>query len=165
MPRTPFRSAFGAVALATAANVGAADPHHQHPQLHGGTAAKPAMDLRQEVRFPPELREHTLENMRDHLLTLQRIQEALGKGAFDSAAEIAEARLGMSSLRLHGAHDVARYMPAGMQAIGTAMHKSASRFAIEATNASATGDVRAPISALAGVTAQCVACHAAYRLK
>ena len=165
MLRTLFRSAFGAVALATAATVGAADPQHHHPQLHGGPASKPVADVRQEVVFPPALREHTLENMRDHLLVLQRIQEALAKGAFDSAAELAETRLGMSSLRLHGAHDVARYMPPGMQAIGTAMHKSASRFAIEATNASATGDLRAPLSALAGVTAQCVACHAAYRLK
>ena len=53
-------------------------------------------------------------------------------------------------------------MPQGMQDIGTQMHKAASRFALEATNAGATGDMRKALTALAEVTSQCVACHAAY---
>jgi len=61
--------------------------------------------------------------------------------------------------------DVARYMPQGMQDVGTGMHRAASRFAIEATNAAATGDARKPLATLAEVTSQCVACHAAYRLE
>jgi cytochrome c556 len=56
-------------------------------------------------------------------------------------------------------------MPEGMQAAGTAMHRSASRFAVEAANAGATADARKALGALAEVTAQCVACHAAYRMK
>jgi cytochrome c556 len=60
---------------------------------------------------------------------------------------------------------VAPYMPAGMQEAGTAMHKAASRFAIEAANAGATGDAKPALAALGAVTAQCVACHAAYRLE
>jgi hypothetical protein len=103
--------------------------------------------------------------MRDHLATLQRLQEALSAGRYEQAAELAESRLGLSSLALHGAHEVAPYMPQPMQEMGTAMHKAASRFALEAQNASATGDVKPALAALAQLTAQCVACHAAYRLE
>ncbi len=71
----------------------------------------------------------------------------------------------MTSLAAHGAHEVAKFMPAGMQSIGTEMHRSASRFAVEAANAGATGNVRPALAALARVTQQCVACHAAYRMK
>ena len=131
-------------------------PHH-----HGDSPP----DSRVAVAFPGPLRAHTLENMRDHLLTLQRIQDDLARGAFDDAAQLAETRLGLSSLEAHGAHEVARYMPEGMQDFGMQMHKAASRFALEATNAGATGDVKKALAALAGVTSQCVACHAAYKLE
>jgi len=152
-----------AAALASAIAATAADAPHQHMRAPQGP--KPADESRIEVEFPSQLKEHTLANMRDHLLTLQRIQDALAKGAFDSAAELAENRLGLTSLESHGAHEVAKYMPRSMQDIGTAMHRSASRFALDAANAGATGDLKAPLAALAALTGQCVACHAAYRLK
>ena len=122
-------------------------------------------DGRVAVAFPEPMRTHTLANMRDHLLALQEIQQALAGGAYDRAADVAEKRLGMTSLRSHGAHDVARFMPEGMQAIGTEMHRSASRFAVEAANAGATGNVKPSLAALARVMQQCVACHAGYRMK
>jgi hypothetical protein len=117
------------------------------------------------VVFPEELREHTLSNMRDHLLALAQIQDQLAQQKFDAAADIAEQRLGMSSLALHGAHEVARYMPEGMQAAGTAMHRAASRFALSAQESGATGDVGKSLGALATLTRTCVACHAGYRLR
>lgn len=139
--------------------------HMQHQaQAAKDTKAAPK-DTRQAVTFPKTLREHTLANMRDHLLALQEIQEALAKQEYDRAGDIAEQRIGMSSLSLHGAHDVAKYMPKGMQEAGTAMHRSASRFAVAAKDAGATGDVRPALAALASTTAQCVACHAGYRVK
>jgi hypothetical protein len=125
----------------------------------------PAADTREFVQFPPELVEHTIANMRDHLLTLQQINEALAGGEPEKAGKIAEDRLGMSSLRLHGAAEVAKYMPQGMQDAGTAMHKAASRFAIEAQNLGVTGELRPALGALGEVMAACVGCHAGYRLK
>ncbi len=80
------------------------------------------------------------------------------------AASIAEQRLGMSSLGLHGASHIAPFMPQGMQDIGTRMHRAASRFAVEAQNASVSNDVRPALGALGTVMQECVACHAAYRL-
>ena len=103
--------------------------------------------------------------MRDHLQTLQEMQAQLGIGHPDVAARIAEARLGLSSLELHDAAEVARYMPQGMQDAGTAMHRAASRFAITAQDAAVTGELKPVFAALADITAQCVGCHAGYRLK
>ena len=71
----------------------------------------------------------------------------------------------MSSLQSHGAHDVAKFMPQGMQDAGTAMHRAASRLAVEAVNSGVTGDLKPALGALAEVTAQCVGCHAGYKLK
>ena len=140
----------------------ATSPLAQHQ--HSASGAPPP-DTRQPVPFPEDMRAHTLANMRDHLLALQEIQAALASGSFDKASEVAEQRLGMSSLKLHGASDIAPFMPKPMQDIGTQMHRAASQFAVEATNAGASGDVRAPLAALSKVTAQCVACHSAYRVK
>ena len=120
---------------------------------------------REGLKFPETLRTHTLANMRDHLLALAEIQDQLARGAYDKASEIAEQRLGMSLLGLHGAHDVAKFMPQGMQAAGTALHRSASQFAIVAKDASVTGDLKGSLAALARVSQTCVACHAAYRIK
>jgi hypothetical protein len=157
-------------AATLAAPVFTALGQHQHdPASHassvGGNQRAPVHDPRIVVAFPPELREHTLANMRDHLLALQEIQAALATGKFDSAADVAEQRLGMSSLGLHGAHEVAKYMPKGMQDAGTAMHRSASRLSVAALDAAVTNDLKPTLSALSEVTANCVACHAGYRLK
>ncbi len=157
-----FRTLLWVVALAMGAPALA---QHQHDPAQHNPASKPVADGRIAVRFPAQLREHTLANMRDHLLALAQIQEALSANAFDAAGRIAEERLGMTSLKLHGAHEVAKYMPKGMQEAGTAMHRSASQFALEAQNSSATGDAKPALAALARTTQTCVACHAAFRLR
>ena len=132
---------------------------------HSSPGAAPVQaDSRQLVQFPEPMRLHTITSMRDHLLALQEIDVALSRNEFDKAATIAEQRLGMSSLELHGAAHIAPFMPQGMQDIGTQMHRASSRFAVEAQNASVANDVRPALAALGTVMQQCVACHAAYRL-
>ena len=126
--------------------------------------AAPSADARELVRFPEPMRLHTIASMRDHLLALQEIDEALSNNEFDKAASVAEQRLGMSWLEAHDAAHLAPFMPKAMQAIGTQMHQAASRFAIEAQNASVGNDPRPALAALGGVMQQCVACHATYRL-
>lgn len=158
------------LAAAATAAVAQHDPaQHQHQAT---TAAKPVPtppvplpDKRTAVDFPPQLKEHELANMRDHLATLAGIQDFLSRNEFDKAGELAEQRLGMSSFGLHGAHEVAPYMPRGMQDLGGSMHRAASRFAAAAQEASIDRDLAKAIGALNGVTQACVACHAAYRLK
>lgn len=102
--------------------------------------------------------------MRDHLLAVFEIQSALAAGQYDRAADIAERRLGMTSLEAHGARHMADMMPEGMQAIGTAMHHTASRFAVTAQEAAVTGDLSRALGARREIIQQCVACDAGYRL-
>lgn len=124
-----------------------------------------AADARQLVAMPAPMQEHMLANMRDHLVALGEVQAALGKGDFDQAAEIAENRIGVSSLQAHGASHIAPLMPNGMQEIGTNMHHTASRFARTAQEAAVTNDLPRTLGALAELTQQCAACHAGYRLR
>lgn len=123
-----------------------------------------AADQRQKVDLPPMMRDHMLANMRDHLLALEQITTRLAGGDYDRAADIAENRLGMSSLDSHGAAHIARFMPEGMAAIGSGMHRAASRFAIAARDAGVDGGLAPAFGALSEVMRQCVACHAAYRV-
>lgn len=136
-------------------------------QAHQDDMAAPAAgqgDARLLVTFPETMRLHTITSMRDHLLALQEIDVALSQSALDKAASIAEQRLGMKPLELHGAAHLAPFMPQGMQVIGTQMHHAGSRFAVAAQDASVGNDVRPALAALGAVMQQCVACHAAYRL-
>jgi cytochrome c556 len=55
-------------------------------------------------------------------------------------------------------------MPQGMQDAGTAMHRSASRFAAAAQESAATGDIKPALVALSRLSGACVACHAGYRV-
>jgi hypothetical protein len=154
-----------AVALAAAAACGyVAVAGAQTLQHDAAAPAAVQTDGREQVKFPEPMRLHTITSMRDHLLALQEIDVALSKNEFDQAADIAEQRLGMSSLETHGAAHIAPFMPAAMQDIGTRMHRAASQFAIEAQNAGVSNDVRPALAALSTVMQQCVACHAAYRL-
>jgi len=122
-------------------------------------------DTRVAIDMPAMMRTHMLANMRDHLLAIQEIQSRLAAGEYDVAADIAEKRLGMSSLETHGASHMAGFMPKGMQETGTAMHQAASRFAVTSQETAVTRDLPRALGALSRVSALCVACHAAYRLK
>lgn len=115
---------------------------------------------RRKVDLPAMLKQHMHSNMRDHLATINEIQALLGQGKLDQAGDVAEERLGMSSLAAHNAAHMAPYMPPEMQATGTEMHHAASRFAMTAKE----GDLPRAVEALSRVTAQCVACHGAFRL-
>ncbi|MEJ2325689.1 MAG: hypothetical protein P8Y27_09665 [Chromatiaceae bacterium] len=123
-----------------------------------------ADDGREPVGMPAMMQAHMRANMRDHLAAISEIQSALAAAQYEHAADIAEQRLGMSSLELHGARHMAALMPVGMQAIGTTMHQAASRFARVAQEAPVSGGLSRALGALAEVSRQCVACHASYRL-
>lgn len=129
-----------------------------------GLPTSSVADSRQLVEFPEMMRDHMLENMRDHLLALTKIQQHLALEEYEKAATVAENRLGMSSLSGHGASHMARFMPAAMQQIGTQMHKAASRFAIIVQEGGLEGSIPKIAEGLAGVMQQCVAYHSSYRV-
>jgi cytochrome c556 len=129
--------------------------------LSAGGIVQADDDSRRLVEFPEMMQQHMLSNMRDHLVSINEILTNMASGELDKAAEIAESRLGMSSLGSHGASHMAKFMPAGMQQAGTSMHRAASRFALKAHE----GDPLPAYKALSEVTAACVACHAGYRIR
>lgn len=123
--------------------------------------AETTNNARKKIDMPEMMKEHMLGNMRDHLLALYEIQTALAKGELDKAGDIAEQRIGMSSLTTHNAAHMAPYMPKTMQDIGTEMHHAASRFALKVKE----GDALKSLEDLSKITRQCVACHAAFSIQ
>jgi len=118
-------------------------------------------DSRQFVKLPKMMQKHMMSNMRDHLEVINEIVIYMANDQLDEAADIAESRLGMSSLKSHGAGHMAKFMPEGMRQTGTSMHRAASRFALRAQE----GELLPAFNALSAVTSSCVACHAAYRIR
>lgn len=140
--------------------------------MHSGAASAEATQQmtsqRMAVKLPSTLRDHFLENMRDHLLAVSQIQAALAEGKFDEAAGIAQMRLGINAPSaiackpgMKHMSQLALFMPEGMRKAGSKMHNAADRFATDMK----TSDYRSAFSSLAKVTQACVACHAAYRIE
>jgi hypothetical protein len=133
--------------------------------LHKATASE---DTRQMVKLPAMMQEHMLANMRDHLVALDEMLGELAEGNIDKASEIAEARLGMSSMSLHGAAHMGKFMPKEMGQIGTQMHHAASRFVIVARDAEldpGKASQHKIYKALQEITQNCNACHQGYRIR
>ena len=118
-------------------------------------------DDRQFVQLPEIMQQHMMSNMRDHLAAINEILVNINNGKLEKAGEIAEQRLGMSSLESHGASHMARFMPEGMSKTGTDMHKAASRFVLKAQE----GELLPAYQSLAEITSACVACHSGYRIR
>lgn len=159
---------------ASAQDIPTQQHHHQPGHMHGGP------DGRKFVLFPPELISHQLKTMRDHMEALDGILQALAADDYNAAATIANARLGLDSPSAAGCKPpqqgapppgkgsmeemMGLYMPEDMRSVGIAMHTAASDFATAALAAQAKGEPRIAFRALSQVTAQCTACHAAFRL-
>ena len=120
-----------------------------------------ADDSREFVKLPEMMQSHMMANMRDHLKTINEILIHLSNKEMDKAASIAEKRIGMSSLGMHGADHMGKFMPKGMREAGTNMHKAASRFALIAEE----GELLPAYKVLSEVTSTCVACHSSYKIK
>ena len=118
-------------------------------------------DTRQLVDMPDRMQQHMMSNMRDHLVAINEILMSMANDELDQAAELAEYRLGMSALEVHGASHRAKFMPEGMRHAGSSMHRAASRFALIAEQ----GEPLPAYAALSKITSACVACHSGYRIR
>ena len=125
------------------------------------SASITAEETRLLVQLPEMMQQHMMSNMRDHLVAINEILINMANGEPEKAAEVAESRLGMSSLESHGASHMAKFMPEGMRQAGTSMHRAASRFALKAQEEEALPAYKA----LSEVSSACVACHSGYRIR
>jgi hypothetical protein len=131
-----------------------------NPQQEKGM---PGGDFRQLVSMPEQARQLMRQDMLDHLSTLNEIVGYLANNNLDAAAEVAETRMGESSMGKHRATGMGpgRFMPLAMRNLGWGMHESASEFSRVAKD----GDLKAAYAALQKVTTSCVACHYSYRTR
>jgi len=122
-----------------------------------------AGDHRQLITMPAEVVQLMRTDMRDHMAAMNEVLGFLADGDLETASEIAETRLGKSSMGKHRATGMGpgRFMPLEMRNIGWGMHESASEFAEVAKG----GDTGQAYQAFRKVTASCVACHHAYRVR
>lgn len=123
-----------------------------------------AKDDRQLADLPDHINRHLISSMRDHLLALEEITRHLSNYNYGKAADVAEKRLGMSSVEIHYTRYLGKYMPKEMSSIATKMHRAASRFALSAKNAEHDGGLNRAFAALSEVMEQCVACHTTFRI-
>jgi len=123
----------------------------------------PDNDHRQLISMPDETSQLMRKDMLDHLSALNEIIGLLAENNLDAAADVAETRMGKSSMGKHRATGMGpgRFMPLEMRNIGWAMHESAT----ELSQAAKEGNLKGAYGALQKVTASCVACHYSYRTR
>ena len=124
-----------------------------------------ADDGRQLVTLPAPAQAVLREEMLGNLLAINEIITHVAEGKLEEASRVAEEKLGVSAMGRHRALPLearpGAHMPPAMHEIGISGHKAASEFA----RAAASGNRDQALSRLPGLTANCVACHYAYRLR
>ena len=158
MPKTPLISLLIPLPLATTpayAEAPASSPE--------GTAETFTSDYRQFVTMPDQARTLMRQDMLAHLSSLSEIIGHLASNDLAAASEVAESRMGKSTMGKHRASGMGpgRFMLLEMRQIGWDMHESATKFSQIAKKGSATE----AYAALQKVTASCIACHNSYRTR
>jgi hypothetical protein len=122
-----------------------------------------AGDPRQLVSMPERARLLMRDHMLDNLAALNEIIGLLANGDLDAAADVAETRMGRSSMGKHRGSGTGpgpgRYMPDEMRKLAWGMHDAASGF----SRVARLGDIQETQAALQKVTTSCVACHYSFR--
>lgn len=135
---------------------------------------------RRPVELPPDAEAVFRAQMLTHIVSLDGIVAALGKGDYGTAADIAAAGMGVARGEgddLSGAKaggepgpglGLGRFLPAEFLAIGQRFHGAANDFAAAARAMPAEpspAEQQALMAALGKVTAECRTCHDSFRLK
>ncbi|NOX98489.1 MAG: cytochrome c, partial [Verrucomicrobia bacterium] len=115
------------------------------------------MDTRRPVPLVPMMANHQKENMRDHLVVVQEIVQALSEGDF-AAIEKSASRISYSEQQ----EQMCARMGAGAEGfadLGADFHRTADTI-IEAAKAK---DMEATLKAVSNTLARCTSCHSQYR--
>ena len=125
-------------------------------------------DSRQLVKLPKNIESKMLINMRDHIAALDDVIAAVQAEEYDKAGQIAESRLGWSSLVRRGDQEVTKHWAAPMQKMADEMYRSASNFVIVAQNASVIEtkeSYKEVVGAIQKITSACRGCHGVFRVR
>jgi hypothetical protein len=124
----------------------------------------PCLTVREQqlVELPPHAKQSALADMQDRLAALRDIQASLSRRDLHGVADIAEKRLGQSSLPTNAILGGETKLPQEIRDIDKRMRDAASHLARLAQPA--TANMEAALAALSDVMQACTACHARYRL-
>jgi hypothetical protein len=124
------------------------DSHHHH--------AMQATDTRTSLGLSPQMKQHQLANMREHVAAIKSIVGLMAESRFEEAAGIAHAKLGLTP---EMQQMCGMFGNDAFKALGLAFHKSGD----DLGDALQTGDVNASLRALNKTMEYCVTCHATFR--
>jgi len=114
------------------------------------------MDTRTSLELSPEMKQHQLSNMREHVEAIKSIIGLMSENKFADASKIAHAKLGLTPemQKMCSMFDNEKFMT-----LGLAFHKSDD----DLGDALQTKDVNTSLRALNKTMEYCVSCHATYR--
>lgn len=144
-------SAFiGIVGLSTA--FAAAENMHHGMHQHNMSM----MDTRTSLGASPEMKQHQLSNMREHLDAVNSIIGLMSENKFEDASNVAHGKLGLTPemQKMCSMFGDEKFM-----ALGFAFHKSGDDLGV----ALKSKDVNVSLRALNKTMQYCVDCHASYR--
>lgn len=116
-----------------------------------------ALDPRQPVPLQPMMAWHQKQNMQDHLVVIQQIQDALARDDWEKVVEVSE-RIGSSPQMARMCQHMGAGAP-GFTELALEFHRRADGITAAAT----ARDLKATLSATASTLETCTSCHAAYR--
>ena len=124
--------------------------HHEH---HHDMSM---MDTRTSLGVSPEMGQHQMSNMRQHLEAVTSIVVLISENKFEEASTIAHTKLGLTPemQKMCSMFNNEKYM-----ALGFAFHKSGD----DLGDALKTKNVNASLHALNKTMQYCVECHATFR--
>jgi cytochrome c556 len=114
------------------------------------------IDTRISLGVSPEMKQHQLSNMREHVEAIKSIVGLMSESKFEDASKIAHAKLGLTPemQAMCGMFNNEKF-----EKLGLAFHKSGD----DLGDALQTKDVNASLRALNKTMQYCVECHATYR--
>ena len=114
------------------------------------------IDTRISLGMSPEMKQHQLSNMRDHVEAIKSIVGLISESKFEEASKIAHTKLGLTpEMRAM----CGMFNNENFEKLGLAFHKSGD----DLGSALQTKDINASLRALNKTMQYCVECHAAYR--
>ena len=128
--------------------------NHQHDMnMHHNMGM---MDARTSLELSPEMKQHQLSNMRDHLEAVNSIIGLMSENKFEDASKIAHTKLGLTPemQQMCSMFGDEKFMK-----LGFAFHKSGD----DLGDVLHTKDAKASLRALNKTMQYCVECHATYR--
>ncbi len=123
-------------------------------QMHH--AMQSSEDTRISLNLPPQMKQHQLSNMRNHLDAVRRIIGAISTEQFEQASQIASQELGLTDQMQMMCN---RFENESFKEMGFAFHKSGDELAVVLKK----GDTQQSLQALNTTMSYCVSCHATYR--